>query len=94
MIIADHLKLKLEYRRGFGAWTYHIRIPDTKDLPGKWGSMKVSGFIDSYEVKGLNLAPRKNEDKLISINQEIRTAIDKGPGELVEVTLDLQYVEL
>ena len=51
--------------------------------------MKVSGTIDDYEVKDLNLAPRKNEDKIISINRKIREAIGKGAGDTVKVTLYL-----
>lgn len=52
--------------------------------------MKVSGTIDGYEIKGLNLAPRRNEDKLISINKKIRDAIGKKDGDEVMVTLYLQ----
>ncbi len=73
MRIADELQLKLQYKRGFGAWTYHLRIPDTMD------------------IDGLNLAPRKNEDKILSINKEVRDAIKKGAGDTVTVTLDLYY---
>lgn len=87
--IADNLKLVLEYKRGFGAWTYHIRIPDTAHIDGRWGYMKVSGTIDNFEIEGINLAPRKNEDKIISINKSIRDAIGKGAGETVTVTLYL-----
>lgn len=81
--------LTLEYQPGFGAWTYHVRIPNTKDLEGRWGFMKVSGTIDGYEIKNLNLAPRKGEDKIISINKEIRDAIGKKGGDKVKVTLYL-----
>ena len=91
MRIADELQLKLQYKRGFGAWTYHLRIPDTMDIEGKWGSMKVIGWIDNYHIDGLNLAPRKNEDKILSINKEIRDVIKKGAGDTVTVTLDLYY---
>ena len=85
--IVDNQELKLEYKRGFGAWTYHLRIPGTADIEGKWGFLKVSGTIDDYEVKSINLAPRKNEDKIISINRKIRDAIGKSGGDTVNVTL-------
>ena len=75
--IVDNQELKLEYKRGFGAWTYHLRILGTADIEGNWGFLKVSGTIDGYEVKSINLAPRKNEDKIISINRKIREAIGK-----------------
>ena len=87
--LIDEQELKLEYRKGFGAWTYHLRIPGTAEIEGRWGYMKVSGTIDDYEVKDLNLAPRKNEDKIISINRKIREAIGKGAGDTARVTLHL-----
>ena len=65
--IIDNQELKLEYKKGFGAWTYHLRIPGTANIEGKWGFLKVSGTIDGYEIKSINLAPRKNEDKIIRL---------------------------
>lgn len=90
MKLVENEPLKLEYKAEFGAWTYHIRIPDTALIQGKWGYMKVFGTIDGYEIKNLNLAPRKGEDKIISINKTIREAIGKGGGDTVMVTLYLQ----
>ena len=97
-IIEDQI-LELQYKKGFGAWTYHLRIPNTAGIEGRWGFLKVSGTIDGYEIKtaerkafgleNINLAPRKNEDKIISINKEIRDAIGKGGGDPVSVTLYL-----
>ena len=81
--------LTLYYKRGFGAWTYHLRIPNTADIEGKWGYMKVSGTIDGYTIQNINLAPRKNEDKIISINSKIRKAIGKSANDKVVVTLYL-----
>jgi len=89
--IVDNQDLKLEYKRGFGAWTYHIRVPGTAHIEGKWGFLKVSGTIDGYEINGINLAPRKSEDKIISINKKIRDAIKKGGGDTVNVTLYLHH---
>ena len=80
-------KLTLQHVPGKGAWTYHLVIPDTKDIRGKWGFMKVSGTIDGYEFKNLNLAPVTGEDKRISVNGEIRKAIGKGGGDEVIVTM-------
>ncbi len=87
--IIDNQELKLEYKKGFGAWTYHLRIPNTANIEGKWGFLKVSGTIDDYEITSINLAPRKNEDKIISINKKIRDAIGKSGGDTVNVTLFL-----
>lgn len=33
-------KLELKYAPGKGAWTYHIQIPNTKHIVGKWGRSK------------------------------------------------------
>lgn len=59
--------LELKYKPGKSAWTYHIQIPNTKHIVGKWGSLKVSGFIDNYELEAKNLFSIKGQDKLISM---------------------------
>lgn len=82
-------KLELKYQPGKGAWTYHIQVPNTKHIVGKWGFMKVSGTIDNYKIESLNLAKLGDQDKLISINSEIRKAINKTGGDTVTVTLYL-----
>jgi Domain of unknown function (DUF1905) len=87
-IIKDE-KLELKYQSGKGAWTYHLRIPNSKNIEGKWGDIKVSGFIDNFKIEARNLAPIKGEDKMLSINGEIRKAINKKGGDIVTVTLYL-----
>jgi Domain of unknown function (DUF1905) len=87
-IIKDE-KLELKYQSGKGAWTYHLRIPNSKSIEGKWGDIKVSGFIDNFRIEAKNLAPIKGEDKMLSINSEIRKAINKKGGDTVTVTLYL-----
>jgi Domain of unknown function (DUF1905) len=87
-IIKDE-KLELIYQHGKGAWTYHLRIPNSKNIEGKWGEIKVSGFIDNFEINRRQLAPIKGEDKMLSINGEIRKAINKKGGDIVTVSLYL-----
>ena len=91
--IIDYLvkdqKLELKYEPGKGAWTYHIQIPNTKHLVCKWGGSKVSGFIDDYKLEAKNLFTISRQDKLISINEKIRKAINKKGGDTVIVTLYL-----
>lgn len=82
-------KLELKHQPGKGAWTYHLQIPNTKHIVGKWGSMKVSGTIDNYSIESINLAKLGEQDKLISINDKIRKAINKSGGDTVTVTLYL-----
>jgi Domain of unknown function (DUF1905) len=84
-------KLELKYQPGKGAWTYHLRIPNSKNIEGKWGDIKVSGFIDNFKIEARNLAPIKGEDKMLSVNAEIRKAINKKGGDFVIVTLYLLY---
>ena len=87
--IAENKKLELKYEPGKGAWTYHIQIPGTKHLVGKWGALKVAGFIDDYKIERINLFTITGQDKLISINNNIRKAINKSAGDTVNVTLYL-----
>jgi len=87
-IIKDE-KLELKYQSGKGAWTYHLRIPNSKNIEGKWGDIIVSGFIDNFKIERRNLAPIKGEDKMLSVNNEIRKAINKKGGDIVTVTLYL-----
>jgi hypothetical protein len=80
-------KLVLKHEPGNGAWTYHIQIPNTKHIVGKWGSLKVSGTIDNYKIDSINLFTKKGQDKLIAVNEKIRMAINKSGGDIVTVTL-------
>lgn len=87
-LVKDEI-LELKYEHGKGAWTYHIQIPNTKHIVGKWGSLKVSGTIDNYKIDSINLFTITGQDKLISINDKIRKAINKSGGDKVRVTLYL-----
>ncbi len=82
-------KLELKYVPNKGAWTYHIEIPNTKHIVGKWGFLKASGTIDDYKLENKNLFTIKGKDKLISINEKIRNTINKTGGDFVTVTLYL-----
>lgn len=87
--IVKDKKLELKYEPGKGAWTYHIQIPNTKHIIGKWGTLKVSGTIDNYKIERINLFTITGQDKLISINNNIRKSINKRGGDTVTVTLYL-----
>ena len=82
-------KLELKYHPGKGAWTYHIQIPNTKHIIGKWGSLKATGTIDDYKIESINLFTITGQDKLISINDKIRKAINKSGGDTVTETMCL-----
>ena len=88
--IVENEKLEIQYIPGNGAWTYQLIIPNTKNIKGKWGDLKVSGKIDNFEIKNKNLGPMKNADKKMALNSEIRNSIGKGAGDFVNVTLFLE----
>lgn len=87
--IVDDQDLVLEYHPGQGAWTYRIVIPHSRDIPGTWKHIKVSGTIDGYAITKRNLSPRRNLDKMLSINADIRQHTGKLPGQTLRVTLYL-----
>ena len=76
--IVENEKLEIQYIPGNGAWTYQLIIPNTKDIKGKWGDLKVSGKIDDYQIENKNLGPLKNSDKKMSLNSKIRNFIGKS----------------
>ena len=88
--IVENEQLEIKYTPGNGAWTYQLIIPNTKNIKGKWGDLKVSGKIDNFEIKNKNLGPMKNSDKKMALNSEIRNSIGKGAGDFVNVTLFLE----
>ncbi|MFV8339364.1 DUF1905 domain-containing protein [Flavobacterium sp. LB3P21] len=88
--IVENERLEIVYTPGNGAWTYQLIIPNTKNIKGKWGDLKVSGKIDNFEIKNKNLGPMKNSDKKMALNSEIRNSIGKGAGDFVNVTLYLE----
>jgi hypothetical protein len=82
-------ELELMHVPNYGAWTYHIEIPDTKHIVGRWGYLKASGTIDGYSIENKNLFTVTGKNKLISINEKVRKAINKTGGDNVIVTLYL-----
>jgi Domain of unknown function (DUF1905) len=82
-------QLELKYQSGKGAWTYHIEIPNTQHIIGRWGFLKASGTIDGYKIEAKNLFTINGKNKLLSVNQTIREAINKKGGDTVTVTLYL-----
>lgn len=82
-------ELVIHYEKGKGAWTYYLKIPNTKQIKAKWGFLKVSGTIDNYPIQSKNLAPKKDSDKYLSISETIRNTIRKKAGDLVKVTLTI-----
>ena len=82
--------LTLEYHPGQGAWTYRVVIPNSRDIPGTWKHLKVSGTLDDYVLTARNLAPRRGLDKMLSINADIRRHTGKQTGDTLRATLYLE----
>lgn len=82
--------LVLEYHPGQGAWTYRLVIPNSRDIPGTWKHIKVSGTLDDYVLTARNLAPRRGLDKMLSINADIRRHTGKQAGDTLRATLYLE----
>lgn len=89
-ILVKNKKVKLKYIPDNGAWTFHIVVPNTKNLEGGWGYIKVTGTIDNYDIKTKNLMPQKGKDMLLAVNAEIRKAIKKKGGDTVNLNLFLK----
>jgi Bacteriocin-protection, YdeI or OmpD-Associated/Domain of unknown function (DUF1905) len=68
-------------------WTYVV-IPDISPTEkNKSGLIRVSGFIDTYELKQFNLLPMKEGTMLLPLNATVRKKIGKKVGDMVHVTL-------
>jgi hypothetical protein len=82
-------ELELRYEPGKGAFTFHLELPNTSHIKGRWGFLKASGTIDGYPVQSKNLFTIGGRDKLLAVNSTIRKAIGKTGGDTVKVTLYL-----
>ena len=82
--------LVIQHWPGKGAWTYHLLIPNSRDISGTWGNIKVSGTLDGYAFQSKNLAPIKSRDKLLAVNAGIRKQLGKQAGDTVRVTMYLE----
>lgn len=77
----------LEKFPGKGGWTY-AKIPEIpQDKHAHFGWVKVSGSIDFYEIKKMNLMPMGNGQLFLSVKTEIRKKINKQAGDYVKVVL-------
>ena len=69
-------------------WTLVI-IPDIpSEYKDRGGTIRVRGFIDSYELKQYNLLPMKDQRMFLPLNAAVRKKIGKKEGDYVQVVLD------
>lgn len=86
----------LEKFQGKGGWTF-ARIPEvTPDKNNPFGWVRVSGTIDSYEIRNYNLQPMGNGLLFLPLKSEIRKKIKKEEGDSVHIILhqDMNPIEI
>lgn len=72
---------------GKGGWTY-VRLPGVgSDYRGKFGTVKVSGTIDEYELIHYGLMPIRDGGLFLPVKAEIRKKTGKKEGDKVYVKL-------
>ncbi len=72
-------------------WTY-IEVPAdiAQQLkPGNKKSFRVKGFLDLLKVEGLALLPMGEGNFIIALNADIRKAIRKSDGAMLQVKLEV-----
>lgn len=68
-------------------WTFVI-IPDIPaSYKARGGTIRVRGFVDSYEIKQYNLLPMKDGRMFFPLNATVRKKIGKKEGDYVHVVL-------
>ncbi|HRG69646.1 MAG TPA: YdeI/OmpD-associated family protein [Saprospiraceae bacterium] len=76
-------------------WTY-IRIPHAiaeKINPGVRKSFRIKGKLDQVAFEGLNLLPMGEGDFILALNTNIRKAINKKQGDLLNLAIELDPTE-
>ena len=84
----------LEKYPGKGGWTYALIPEIPQDKKSHFGWVKVSGTIDGYELKKINLMPSGKGQLFLSVKAEIRKAIRKQAGDSVHIILYPDLVPL
>ena len=76
-----------------GGWTF-ITMPIMPHLPKKRNStVRVKGFIDSYELKDFHIWAMK-KGTFLAVKADIRKAIKKEAGDTVKVVLYLDEPQM
>lgn len=68
-------------------WTYVIIPGIPPEYKARGGTIRVRGFIDSYELKQYNLLPMKDQRMFLPLNATVRKKIGKKEGDYVHVVL-------
>lgn len=80
-------KYQLKKYPGKGGWIYAVINEIPKKHRGKYGSVRVRGTIDDYEIKQYSLMPLKSVGLFFPIKAEIRKKIGKTEGDWIHIKL-------
>jgi hypothetical protein len=78
---------KIQKQPAKGGWHYvvitEIPVSERSDL----GLVRISGKVDTYEIKQFNLLPMKDGNMMLPLKTALRKAIRKAEGDSVQVIL-------
>jgi len=77
-----------------GTWTIAPAPFDTQKVFGVKGHVRVKGTINGYAFGGVSLMPMGDGTHFLAIKTEIRKAIGKEAGDVVEIMLETDSSEL
>ncbi len=78
-------KAKLTKGTAKGAWTT-VSMPGSADFFGTRGLVKIKGTINGYPIESSFMA-LGDGTHMLPVKAEVRNAINKDDGDLVEVTI-------
>lgn len=77
----------IEKMAGKGGWTF-VRLPAVSaNYREKFGTVRVSGKIEDYELSSYGLMPIKSGGLFLAIKADIRKKIGKKEGDRVRIVL-------
>ncbi len=81
----------MQRMEGKGGWTF-VMLPAELKNPGvPFGWLKVTGFIDDYDLGQIRLMPIKGGSLFLPVKASIRKVLKKEAGETVFVKLFPDY---
>ncbi|MDN3655985.1 YdeI/OmpD-associated family protein [Ferruginibacter paludis] len=78
---------QIKKQAGKGGWNYVVITAIPADKRNHLGLIRVSGFIDTYELKQFNLLPMKDGNMMLPLKTVVRKQIAKKDGDQVHVKL-------
>ena len=85
LLVNNHYIVKKQ--DGKGGWCYVVISEIPADKKNHLGLIRVSGFIDTYELKQFNLLPMKDGPMMLPLKTAVRKLIGKKEGDTVHVKL-------